>query len=163
VTGPGEVDRDKKGEGLREDFVSLAPSTRRGIAGEGGLLVAEELLLPDALFSTSSKGPSFCVFLADGWASGDILPDGVPNWSRISLRLGHLAWMWRLRTYKAKLLDQLVVLRGLEVGLLRRQGVRSGAGDSRASRLSLGSLGWTVEVAIVRVVRSVNLETTAVA
>jgi hypothetical protein len=46
VTGPGEVERDKKGDGLREEVTSLAPSTRRGIAGDGGLLVAEDVLLP---------------------------------------------------------------------------------------------------------------------
>ena len=44
VTGPGEVERDKNGDGLREEIRSLAPSTRTGIArGEGGLLEAEEL------------------------------------------------------------------------------------------------------------------------
>ena len=79
MTGPGDVERERKGEGLRENFTSLAPSTRSGMAGEGGLLVAEELLLPELLFSTTSKAPSLCVLLTDGVAGGDVLPDGVPN------------------------------------------------------------------------------------
>jgi hypothetical protein len=37
---------------------SLAPSTKRGMAGDGGLLVAEELLLPELLFSAYSMAPS---------------------------------------------------------------------------------------------------------
>ena len=40
VTGPGDVDRDKK-FGLL-DRESLAPSTATGITGEGGLLEAED-------------------------------------------------------------------------------------------------------------------------
>jgi len=75
VTGPGEVERDKKGDGLREEVRSLAPSTRRGIAGEGGLLVTEDVLLPVPLFSTSWV-PSF---LVDGVAGGEVLPEGVPK------------------------------------------------------------------------------------
>lgn len=58
VTGPGEVERDKKGEGVREGLMSLAPSTKGGMAGEGGLLVAEEVLLPELLFRVSSTAPS---------------------------------------------------------------------------------------------------------
>jgi hypothetical protein len=57
---------------------SLAPSTRMGMAGEGGLLVAEEVLLP-VLFTASAWAPSFCVFLVDGVAGGEGLPEGVPN------------------------------------------------------------------------------------
>jgi hypothetical protein len=49
------------------------------MAGEGGLLVAEELLLPTLLDSISFKAPSPCVFMVDGSAGGEILPDGVPN------------------------------------------------------------------------------------
>lgn len=47
VTGPGDVDLDKNG--LREadrNSLSLAPSTRTGRAGDGGLFVADEVLLP---------------------------------------------------------------------------------------------------------------------
>jgi hypothetical protein len=50
------------------------------MAGEGGLLVAEELLLTVPFFSVSSETPSVCVFLADGVAGGEALPEGVPNW-----------------------------------------------------------------------------------
>jgi hypothetical protein len=78
VTGPGEVERDKKGDGLREEVTSLAPSTRRGKAGEGGLLVAEDVLLPAPLFSTS-WAPSLCEFLVDGVDGGEVLPEAVPN------------------------------------------------------------------------------------
>jgi hypothetical protein len=49
-----------------------------GMAGEGGLLVAEEVLLP-VLFTASAWAPSFCVFLVDGVAGGEGLPEGVPN------------------------------------------------------------------------------------
>ena len=80
------MERDKKGEGLRDMMASLAPSTRRGIAGEGGLLVAEELLLPELLFSGSSTAPSLCAFCVVGVARGETLLDGVPNWVRISVR-----------------------------------------------------------------------------
>jgi hypothetical protein len=77
VTGPGDADRDKKGDGVLEGLRSLAPSTRRGIAGDGGLLVAEEVLLPASLPSTISTAPSLCPRAAEGMAGG--LPDGVPN------------------------------------------------------------------------------------
>jgi hypothetical protein len=62
VTGPGDVERDKNGEGVRESFASLAPSTRKESAGEVGLLVADELLLPALLFNTFSEAPSLSVF-----------------------------------------------------------------------------------------------------
>jgi hypothetical protein len=42
VTGPGDVERFKKGEDDREELTSFAPSTMTGIAGEGGLLVADD-------------------------------------------------------------------------------------------------------------------------
>ena len=48
VTGPGEADLDRKG--LRDadlESPSLAPSTRIGMAGDGGLFVADEVLLPE--------------------------------------------------------------------------------------------------------------------
>ena len=45
MTGPGEVERFKNGEGVREGLMSLAPSTMTGIAGEGGLLVADDSAL----------------------------------------------------------------------------------------------------------------------
>lgn len=45
MTGPGEVERFKKGEGVREGLISFAPSTMIGIAGEGGLLVADDSVL----------------------------------------------------------------------------------------------------------------------
>lgn len=49
VTGPGDADRDKKG--LRDaDLESLAPSTRTGGAGDGGLFEADDWLLPEPLF-----------------------------------------------------------------------------------------------------------------
>jgi hypothetical protein len=81
--------------------------------------VAEELLLPELLFSTSSKAPSLCTFLVDGVAGGEDLPDGVPNWLRISVRLkAILPGCLRLRTYKTKLLDQLIVLSRLKIGFL---------------------------------------------
>lgn len=51
MTGPGEAERDKKGDGLLEMMISLAPSTIGGIAGDGGLLVADDWLLPELLFS----------------------------------------------------------------------------------------------------------------
>lgn len=80
VTGPGDVERDKKGKGLRGNFVSLAPSTKRGMAGDGGLLVAEELLLSEDLSSTYSVVPSLLTFLGVGViASGEALSVGVPN------------------------------------------------------------------------------------
>lgn len=112
MTGPGEVERDKNGDGVLEEKASFAPSTKRGMAGEGGLLVADEVLLPVLLFEASSETPSFCVVLAEaeGVTGGEVLPEGVPNWVRISARLGQATWVW-LRTYKAKLLDQLVILR----------------------------------------------------
>ena len=53
MTGPGEVERDKKGEGVREGLKSAAPSTMRGMAGDGGLLDAEELVLPELAFRKS--------------------------------------------------------------------------------------------------------------
>jgi hypothetical protein len=53
VTGPGDADRFKKGEGVREGLVSFAPSTMTGIAGDGGLLVAD-----DSALLVYSKGPS---------------------------------------------------------------------------------------------------------
>lgn len=73
--------------------------------------MADEVLLPE-LFEASSATPSLCVVLAeaDGVAGGDVLPEGVPNWLRISVGLGQATCGW-LRTYKAKLLDQLVILR----------------------------------------------------
>jgi hypothetical protein len=42
VTGPGDVERFRKGEGVREGLMSFAPSTMTGMAGEGGLLVADD-------------------------------------------------------------------------------------------------------------------------
>ena len=45
MTGPGDVERDKKGEGVREGLLSFAPSTMTGMAGEGGLLVADDSAL----------------------------------------------------------------------------------------------------------------------
>lgn len=79
MTGPGDADLDKKGEGARDNNESLAPSTRSGMAGEGGLLVAEELLLPESWPSTISKTPSLCSFAAGWTAGGEVLPDGVPK------------------------------------------------------------------------------------
>lgn len=41
MTGPGDVERDKKG--LRDvDLESLAPSTKTGMAGDGGLFDADD-------------------------------------------------------------------------------------------------------------------------
>jgi hypothetical protein len=80
VTGPGDVERDKKGEGVREGFRSLAPSIRTGIAGEGGLLVAEDWLLPEGLPNLNSVAPSFCTSFVAGVATfGELFPVGVPN------------------------------------------------------------------------------------
>jgi hypothetical protein len=62
MTDPGEVERDKNGEGARETFASLAPSTRRGSDGGDGLLVADEVLLSAVLFSTFSETPSLSIF-----------------------------------------------------------------------------------------------------
>jgi hypothetical protein len=42
VTGPGDVERLRKGEGVREGLMSFAPSTMTGMAGEDGLLVADD-------------------------------------------------------------------------------------------------------------------------
>lgn len=58
MTGPGEVERDRKGDGLRDRMISFAPSTIRGIPGDGGLLVADDWLLPELLFGTRSTAPS---------------------------------------------------------------------------------------------------------
>jgi hypothetical protein len=121
--------------------------------------VTEEVLLPVLLFTASAIAPSFCVFLVEGVAGGEGLPEGVPNWLRISLRLGYATWVLRLRTYKAKLLDQLVILRRLEIGLLRRQGIGSSTRNWRAGRLCVGNLSWPVEVSSVDLVRGVDLET----
>lgn len=81
MTGPGEVERDKNGDGVLEEKASFAPSTKRGMAGEGGLLVADEVLLPVLLFAASSKTPSFCAVLAEaeGVTGGEVLPEGVPK------------------------------------------------------------------------------------
>jgi hypothetical protein len=80
VTGPGDVERDKKGEGVREGFRSLAPSIKTGIAGEGGLLAAEDWLLPEELLNLYSMAPSFCASLVAGVATlGEPFPVGVPN------------------------------------------------------------------------------------
>lgn len=49
MTGPGDVERDKKG--LRDadfDSPSWAPSTKIGMAGDGGLFEADDVLLPEA-------------------------------------------------------------------------------------------------------------------
>lgn len=48
VTGPGELDLDKKG--LRDadlESLSLAPSIKTGRAGDGGLFATDEELLPE--------------------------------------------------------------------------------------------------------------------
>jgi hypothetical protein len=75
VTGPGDVDRFKKGEGVREGLMSFAPSTMTGIAGDGGLLVAD-----DSTLLVYSKAPSLWSFLMTGGvALGEPLPVGVPN------------------------------------------------------------------------------------
>jgi hypothetical protein len=51
VTGPGDAERDEKWFGdFDTETASLAPSTNSGIAGEGGLLEAEDWLLPEPLF-----------------------------------------------------------------------------------------------------------------
>jgi hypothetical protein len=41
-------------------------------------LVAEDVLLPAPLFSTS-WAPSLCEFLVDGVDGGEVLPEAVPN------------------------------------------------------------------------------------
>jgi len=75
VTGPGDVERFKKGEGVREGLMSFAPSTMTGIAGEGGLLVAD-----DSVLFMYSVAPSLWLFLTRGVvALGEPLPVGVPN------------------------------------------------------------------------------------
>lgn len=58
------------------EYASLAPSTNPGIAGDGGLLVADDWLLPELY----SMAPSLCL----GWfigveATGECFPVGVPN------------------------------------------------------------------------------------
>ena len=75
MTGPGDVERFRKGEGVREGLMSFAPSTMTGIAGEGGLLVAEDWAL--LMYSVA---PSLWLFLTEGVvALGEPLPVGVPN------------------------------------------------------------------------------------
>ena len=82
VTGPGDVDLDKKG--LRPatlESLSLAPSTRIGRAGEGGLFEADDMLLPEPARPSRmySVAPSVCAFLVAGVvALGEPL-EGVPN------------------------------------------------------------------------------------
>jgi len=57
VTGPGDADRDKKG--LRvADRGSLAPSTKSGRTGEGGLFEADEGLLSELPSRMYSVAPS---------------------------------------------------------------------------------------------------------
>jgi hypothetical protein len=52
----------------------------KGIAGEGGLLVADELLLPELLFSKFSIAPSAWVLAWDGVVPvGETFPEAVPN------------------------------------------------------------------------------------
>lgn len=75
MTGPGDVERFKKGEGVREGLLSFAPSVMTGIAGEGGLLVAD-----DSVLLMYSFAPSLRPFLIGGVvALGEPLPVGVPN------------------------------------------------------------------------------------
>lgn len=82
VTGPGEVDRDKKG--LRDgdlESPSLAPSTRAGRLGDGGLFDADDGLLPESEGASKmySVAPSVWEFLVAGVpALGDPF-EGVPN------------------------------------------------------------------------------------
>lgn len=89
---------------------------------------------------------------------------GVPNWMRVSFRLGQATRVlrWRLRTYKAELLDQLVVLGRLKIGLLKRQRVGASTRDrgSRSRRLDSG--GRAVEVTVVHLAVGVYLESAAV-
>jgi hypothetical protein len=60
--------------------VSLAPSTKRDMAGDGGLLVAEELLLPEVMVFTDSIAPSLLVFLVAGSVTNGVaFSAGVPN------------------------------------------------------------------------------------
>lgn len=78
VTGPGDVERDKKG--LRETGIgSVAPSTITGIAGEGGLFEAEDWLLPELLASMYSVAPSVWEFLVAGVVAFGEPLEGVPN------------------------------------------------------------------------------------
>lgn len=61
-----------------------------GMAGDAGLLASEDCLLPEVL-ATSSRAPSPCATLAEGVvALGEDFPVGVPNWMRVSLRLGQV-------------------------------------------------------------------------
>lgn len=75
MTGPGDEERFRKGEGVREGLVSLAPSTITGIVGEGGLQVAD-----DSALLMYSVALSLWPFLTKGVvALGEPLPVGVPN------------------------------------------------------------------------------------
>lgn len=47
MTGPGDVDRDRKCWEFDEEIASLAPSTDADMVGEAGLFEAEDWLLPD--------------------------------------------------------------------------------------------------------------------
>jgi hypothetical protein len=90
VTGPGEVERDKKGEALRELMGSLAPSNIKAIGGDGGLLVADDGLLPELLFAASSVALSaWGIVWIEGVVAvgGEPFPVGVPNWMLISIHL----------------------------------------------------------------------------
>jgi hypothetical protein len=50
------------------------------MAGDGGLLVAEELLLPEVMASIYSIAPSLLTFLIAGSvANGEAFSAGVPN------------------------------------------------------------------------------------
>ena len=46
VTGPGDVDLDENGLRETELKLSLAPSTKTGKVGDGGLLGADDVSLP---------------------------------------------------------------------------------------------------------------------
>ena len=75
--------RDKKGlRDAERASLSLAPSTRTGKAGDGGLFEADDVLLPepDWAFKMYSVAPSVWEFLVAGVpALGDPF-EGVPNW-----------------------------------------------------------------------------------
>ena len=96
-------------------------------------------------------------------AFGEVFPVGVPNWIRVSLRLDLVTGvLWRLGTYKAEFLDQLVVLGRLEIGLLQCHRVRSSTGNRSRSGRRLDGRGRAVEVTIVHLALGVHLESAAI-
>jgi hypothetical protein len=91
VTGPGDVGRDRKG--LRDaDRTSLDPSTNADMAGDRGLLEAEDCVLPEPASSAFPAAPSVCAFFVAGVVAFGEPLDGVPNWKTINIRLRPFQW-----------------------------------------------------------------------